>query len=121
MIASMKALMEGVGPLAFAWAMPRFEHTALPGAPWLGAAALTAVSLALCCLLEECTNDAIDLEQFRGSGERLPLQNSRGKPSASRRSSRDSDSNSEDFCVDEGGSWESPKACLQGVESRRGV
>ena len=36
----MKALMEGVGPMAFAWMLPRWEESVLPGAPWLVSAAL---------------------------------------------------------------------------------
>ena len=45
--------MEGVGPLAFAWMLPRAEGTALPGAPWLICAGWVGVSLALCLRLED--------------------------------------------------------------------
>lgn len=59
-LASMKAVMEGVGPLAFAVAMSAFEQTPLPGAPWLFGAAIMGVSLALCFLLERYTEgDAV--------------------------------------------------------------
>ena len=58
-LASMKALMEGVGPIAFSWMMPRFEDTRLPGAPWLVSAACMAVAFWLCTWLERYTDDAV--------------------------------------------------------------
>ena len=61
----MKALMEGVGPLAFAMMIPPFESTALPGAPWLVSAGCMAVAFALCCWLEAMTDDAIHMHRGR--------------------------------------------------------
>lgn len=58
-IASMKSLMEGVGPLAFAWMLPRFESTPLPGAPWILSAAIMAVAFTLCLWLEAYTDEAV--------------------------------------------------------------
>ena len=34
-LASMKAIMEGVGPMFFAFAMTAAEKTPLPGLPWI--------------------------------------------------------------------------------------
>lgn len=59
-VASMKALMEGVGPLAFAWMLPHCEGTPLPGAPWLVSAACMGAACVLCCWLEAFTADAIE-------------------------------------------------------------
>ena len=61
-ITSLKALTEGLGPLATAAALPWFEGTPLPGAPWLIAAISVGVSLALCLRLESAlrrTREAI--------------------------------------------------------------
>ena len=55
----MKALMEGVGPLAFACLMPAFEGTALPGAPWLVSAACMGGAFWLCFYIEECVDPAV--------------------------------------------------------------
>jgi DHA1 family tetracycline resistance protein-like MFS transporter len=51
-LASMKALMEGVGPVGFAWMLPRAEETSLPGAPWLVSSVLMAAAFGLCFQLE---------------------------------------------------------------------
>ena len=48
----MKALTEGIGPLAIGALLPLFEGSALPGAPWLVCAASVGVSVALSCRLE---------------------------------------------------------------------
>ena len=62
-LASMKALMEGVGPLAFATAMTVAEGSALPGSPWLVGAACMTVSLLLCLRLERAVQSANGLDE----------------------------------------------------------
>jgi hypothetical protein len=62
---AMKALMEGIGPLAFAWMIPRFEDTPLPGAPWLISAACMAAAGVLCLWLEAFTDEAVHAHQMR--------------------------------------------------------
>ena len=42
-----KAVTEGIGPLAFAFLLAFFERTAMPGAPYLVASAVVLVALAL--------------------------------------------------------------------------
>lgn len=61
----MKALMEGIGPIAFAWLLPRFERTPLPGAPWLASCALMSAAFVLCFWLEACTDDAVHAHRVR--------------------------------------------------------
>ena len=70
-LASMKALMEGVGPLAFATAMTAAEGSALPGAPWLVGAGCMFVSLLLCLRLERAVLSANGLDEpaLAGGGE----------------------------------------------------
>jgi nitrate/nitrite transporter NarK len=51
-VTSLKALTEGLGPLATSAALPWFEETPLPGAPWLISAMWVALSLVLCLRLE---------------------------------------------------------------------
>ena len=51
-ITSLKALTEGLGPAATAAALPWFEDTALPGAPWVFSALIIAGATALCLKLE---------------------------------------------------------------------
>ena len=85
-LASMKALMEGFGPMAFAWMLPRWEvsvvpgartrtgrahacahhgalsspqESVLPGAPWLVSAALMSGAFVLCLWLEAYTDEAV--------------------------------------------------------------
>ena len=89
---SVKALMEGVGPLAFAWMMPRFEDTWLPGAPWLLSAVLMAAAFALCLRLEDETDDAVRLHRHSHATERCPS---------------DRDSVSEDSTDDDRTAWDS--------------
>ena len=67
-LASVKALMEGVGPLAFAWMLPRFEGTPMPGAPWLASAGLMGVAYTLCWWLEVYTDDAVACQLALRSG-----------------------------------------------------
>ena len=62
-LASMKALMEGVGPLAFATAMTVAEGSVLPGSPWLVGAACMTVSLLLCLRLERAVQSANGLDE----------------------------------------------------------
>lgn len=64
-LASMKSLMEGVGPLAFAWMLPRFEESAMPGAPWIVSAASMAVAFVLCFWLEAYTAEALHTHRGR--------------------------------------------------------
>jgi len=64
-LASMKSLMEGVGPLAFAWMLPQFEDTRLPGAPWLISAASMAIAFILCLWLEACTSQEMHTHRGR--------------------------------------------------------
>ena len=52
----MKAIMEGVGPLAFAALLRAFEETRMPGMPWAIGAASMAFSLSLCYELEHYTS-----------------------------------------------------------------
>ena len=52
-VTSLKALTEGLGPLVTAAALPWFEGTALPGAPWLMSAGFIGLSLLLCLRLEK--------------------------------------------------------------------
>jgi hypothetical protein len=74
-LASMKALMEGIGPLAFATAMTHAEGTVLPGSPWLVGASCMTVSLVLCLQLERvtqvsgCDEPEVANEQAYTSGE----------------------------------------------------
>mmetsp|Transcript_5481 Transcript_5481/g.13566 ORF Transcript_5481/g.13566 Transcript_5481/m.13566 type:complete len:95 (+) Transcript_5481:93-377(+) len=58
----MKALMEGVGPLAFATAMTVAEGSALPGSPWLVGATCMSISLLLCLRLERAVLSANGLD-----------------------------------------------------------
>lgn len=55
----MKAIMEGVGPLAFATAMTLAESSPLPGSPWLVGAFCMSVSLVLCLRLEYAVHTSI--------------------------------------------------------------
>ena len=57
MLASMKALMEGVGPILFAKLLPAFERTALPGGPWLVGALFTSLALFQALWLETLSLD----------------------------------------------------------------
>ena len=51
-VTSLKALTEGLGPLLTASALPWFEGSSLPGAPWLLSATWVGLSLYLCLRLE---------------------------------------------------------------------
>ena len=62
-LASMKAFMEGVGPLAFATAMTVAEGSVLPGSPWLIGAACMSVSVLLCLRLERAVQSANGLDE----------------------------------------------------------
>lgn len=55
-ITSLKALTEGLGPLATSAALPWFEGTALPGAPWLISALWVALSMYLCLGIEHAVH-----------------------------------------------------------------
>ena len=88
-LASMKAIMEGVGPMFFAFAMTAAEKTPLPGLPWIFGAACMAISLALCCLLESYCDVATQAARYApgdgatemtaalGGGEKWPEMDAR--------------------------------------------
>ena len=62
MITSLKALTEGLGPAATSAALPWFEGTALPGAPWVISAIIIAAAAALCLKLEPVLVASLNLK-----------------------------------------------------------
>ena len=71
-VTSLKALTEGLGPLLTASALPWFEGSSLPGAPWLLSATWVGVSLYLCLRLESAIQgSAVMASRAAGDSKRL--------------------------------------------------
>ena len=70
-INGVKALTEGLGPLAFAPLMATFERTALPGAPYFACAAVSGLALAVSFRLPSPDEDAARRNRDDAAGAEL--------------------------------------------------